>query len=154
DPYARLILIGGYEGMEKYHIYLKTLLTELDLADVTFAKHITLSDLVAYYSIADAFLCMSEHEGFCIPLLEAVHFNVPIFAFNACAIPETLSGGGILILKKDFKQIAELIKLVLENDKTKTKLVQEQKEKMRVFERQDLKRQLETILQKFITTKD
>lgn len=146
NPHSQLILIGGYEGTEKYHTYLKTLLMELDLKDVLFSKHIPLNELIAHYYTADAFLSMSEHEGFCLPLLEAMHFGLPVFAFNSSAISETLNNSGILILKKDFKTIAELIDKILDNEERKTKLIARQKQRVEEFNQHDLKQKLKNIL--------
>ena len=53
-------------------------------------------ELVAYYEVADLFLCASEHEGFCVPLIEAFHMGLPVVARAATAVPATLDGGGVL----------------------------------------------------------
>jgi glycosyltransferase involved in cell wall biosynthesis len=58
---------------------------------------------------------MNKHEGFCVPLLEGMHFGVPILAYNSTAIPEALGGPGVLINKKNYLEIAELINLLVED---------------------------------------
>ncbi len=62
--------------------------------------HISFSELIVFYKTVDVFLCMSEHEGFCVPLVEAMYFDVPILAY-AAAVPETLCGSSMLLAQKD-----------------------------------------------------
>ena len=66
-------------------------------------------ELNAIYKISSLFLCMSEHEGFCIPLIEAMVHDVPVLAYEAAAVPETLDGAGILFREKRFDLIAEMM---------------------------------------------
>jgi len=149
DSQAKLFIVGGFERMGKYYRYLKSLLIELDLIDVTFAGHVSLKDLLAYYSISDAFICMSEHEGFCIPLLEAMYFKIPVFAFSACAIPETLENSGIIIYEKKFRQVAELVNNILSHDTLKEKIIKKQSQRVKNFNRETLKQKLIAILENF-----
>ena len=65
-------------------------------------------DLVTYYKISDAFVMMSEHEGFCVPVLEAFYSKLPVIAFDAGAVGETMRGGGVLLDKKD-NRVASII---------------------------------------------
>ena len=127
NPQSRLFLVGSYVGMEKYCAYLRALALELGLRDVVFTGHVTLPQLVAYYRIADLFLCMSEHEGFGIPLVESMYFGVPIVAYNAAAVPYTLGGSGVLVDEKDYPRIAELMDVILREEKVKRKIVDVQK---------------------------
>ena len=60
---------------------------------VVHGEHLTSAELAAWYGAADVFVCLSEHEGFCIPLLEAMQFDLPIVAFAAGAVPETVGNG-------------------------------------------------------------
>ncbi|HCT91258.1 MAG TPA: hypothetical protein DF613_07755 [Lachnospiraceae bacterium] len=70
---------------------------------------------MAYYHIADLFLCMSAHEGFCIPLVEAMHFHIPIIAHASTAVPGTLAGSGVLVYSRDPEIVAETMNAVIEN---------------------------------------
>ena len=58
------------------------------------------AELIAYYAAADVFVCVSDHEGFCLPVLEAMHRRVPVVAYHAGAIPETLAGAGLCLSSK------------------------------------------------------
>ncbi len=109
EPRSRLLLVGEHKGFEGYFGRLNQLVGELRLDEVVFAGHVDDEDLVAYYRIADAFLCLSEHEGFCVPLVEAMRFGVPVVAYDAGAVAETLRGGGVLLREKRPELVAELI---------------------------------------------
>lgn len=122
NPKSCLYLVGSYKGNEHYLFYLQKLIDKLDLEDVFFTGLVSDSELVAYYKSADLFLSMSEHEGFCVPLIEAMLFKIPIIAYEAGAVPETLGKGGVLVNKKDFRVIAELIDIVIEGKQIKEKI--------------------------------
>src|SRR5439155_17061291 len=112
---SRLLLVGTAGGLERYLYHLREVVDSLDLREhVLFAGHASLPELVAYYRVAQVFLCMSEHEGFCVPLLEAMVHGVPIIAYAAAGVPEALGGAGILVNDKDYPMIAEIASLVTE----------------------------------------
>jgi glycosyltransferase involved in cell wall biosynthesis len=66
-------------------------------------------DLRAYYRAADVFITCSQHEGFCVPLLESMYFEVPILARAAAAIPYTLGGAGLTFKELDLPLLAEAV---------------------------------------------
>lgn len=128
DKDARLFLVGNYSEGDKYYQFLVKHIKKLGVEDVIFPGHIPFDEILAYYSIADVFLCMSEHEGFCVPLVEAMFFNVPIIAYDSCAVPNTLNGTGVLIENKKWSDIAEQMhKIVADEDYKKNLLAGEQK---------------------------
>lgn len=102
-PDARLILVGtGGDQMRLYEQRLRLYAKRLGLEDdIFFTGHISFPEILAYYSTASVFLCESEHEGFCVPLLEAMCFDVPVVAYDSCAIADTLGGAGVLLSDKD-----------------------------------------------------
>ncbi|MGI8793876.1 MAG: glycosyltransferase family 4 protein, partial [Acidimicrobiales bacterium] len=90
DPKATLTIIGG-KTADIYYRSLQVLIDELDVADsVELTDTISFPELLAYYRTSDVFVCLSEHEGFMVPLLEAMHFGVPVVAYARTAVPETL----------------------------------------------------------------
>ncbi len=102
NPNSRLFLVGNAGIMGKYEAQLRAYARLLGIGDrVIFTGHIKFNAILAYYRLADVFVCMSEHEGFCVPLLEAMHFDVPIVAYASTAVPGTLGGGGLLLKEKD-----------------------------------------------------
>lgn len=129
DKDARLFLCGGLSS-PKYYAQLAGLIHELQLPDVIFTNHIKFQELLAYYRLADVFVCMSEHEGFCVPLLEAMYFDVPIVAYSAAAIPETLGGAGILLKEKDFIAASEAIRKLQEDGEFRQGIIDAQRKRL------------------------
>ena len=131
DPESRLILVGHGAGVESYAARLRTLAMQLGISRaVVFTWHVTDEQLVAYYKTAHIFVCMSEHEGFCVPLIEAMHFGLPVLAYAAGSIPETLGGSGILVRAKDPAILAETAHAVLEDETLKVKIINRQRERL------------------------
>jgi glycosyltransferase involved in cell wall biosynthesis len=101
-PDSRLLLVGSSHGTEEYGDYLRQEITALGLNDaVLLAGKVSQSDLASYYRVASVFTCASEHEGFCVPLLEAMVFGVPVIAYNCCAVPEIVDKAGVLLDDKN-----------------------------------------------------
>ncbi len=100
DPAARLRLVGGSSS----HAYLTALQryrSALQLDDaVDIVGEVSDGELAAHYQAADVFVCASDHEGFCIPLLEAMHHGLPIVAYASSAVPETLGSAGVVLASK------------------------------------------------------
>ena len=115
NPRSRLLLVGSYSGFEKYLSMLHALVARLGTPDVHFLGHVRNEELTALYDIADVFLCQSEHEGFCVPLIEAFYKQVPVIAFASTAVPATMDGGGVLHDDKDPLHVAELMAAVLDD---------------------------------------
>jgi glycosyltransferase involved in cell wall biosynthesis len=113
NPRSRLLLVGSYSGFEKYLELLTTLVARLGTPDVHFLGHVSNEELSALYDVADLFLCASEHEGFCVPLMEAFYKRVPVLAYAATAVPATMDGGGVLYETKDPADIAKVMDAVL-----------------------------------------
>jgi L-malate glycosyltransferase len=132
DRNSRLLLVGEWVGFEKYYEALVRMVDELALKDVVFTGHVDDDDLVAYYEVADLFLCLSEHEGYCVPLVEAFEFGVPVMALDAGAVPETLGGAGVLIREKRIDEIAMMAHAIVTDEELRTKIVDGQD---RVLER-------------------
>ncbi|MDE6729733.1 MAG: glycosyltransferase, partial [Oscillospiraceae bacterium] len=141
NPKSRLIFVGNPGGMEKYDQRLKNYTDLLNLMpeDVIFTGHIKFPEILAYYQIADLFLCMSEHEGFCVPLVEAMYFNVPVIAYRSCAVPETLGAGGCIVDSKNPAEISLLIREILSNPELKQKIIRNQRERLQDFQYQKIK---------------
>ena len=116
EPRSRLLLVGDHRGSERYFDPLRELVAQLGAEEVVFTGHVDDEDLYAYYRVADLFLCLSDHEGFCVPLQEAMHFGVPVVAYAAGAVEETLRGGGILLREKDPSLVAGIVNEVLTSD--------------------------------------
>lgn len=128
NPNSRLILAGEYRGFERYLAEIQQIVGRYDLKEVWIPGHVPFDDLVAYYRRADLYLSLSEHEGFGVPLLEAFHNKIPVIAYDAAAVAETMNGGGLLIKSKDPERICGLIE-ALRNDPSLRKRVVQGEEK-------------------------
>lgn len=117
DHDAELVLVGSHRDQPQYFERLGALAAQLGVADaVTFTGSVSLAELVAYYEAASCFVCLSEHEGFAVPLLEAMRFRRPIVALDAAAVGETLGGAGILLERRDLAEAAEAAALLIERE--------------------------------------
>ncbi|HVL66660.1 MAG TPA: glycosyltransferase family 4 protein [Vicinamibacterales bacterium] len=115
NPRSRLLLVGSYSGFERYLAMLQGMIAALGTPDVHFLGHVSNEELSALYDVADLFLCASEHEGFCVPLIEAFYKRVPVLAYAATAVPATMDGGGVLFHTKDPLHVARLMEAVLDD---------------------------------------
>ncbi len=124
SPAVRLIVVGNVNTLPKYFLAVQDLAARFYLTgeDVLFTGHLPADEFLAAYRLADVFLSMSEHEGFCLPLLESCFFNVPVVAYDAGAVAETLDGAGILFRDKDPARVAGLVEQVLENEPLRRQL--------------------------------
>lgn len=109
EPNARLSLVGSFAGTEQYHALLKAIVRDLRLPHVDIVGSVPEDHLCAYYQHSHVFVCMSEHEGFGIPLLEAMQAQIPVLAYASSAVPETLDGAGVLFQDKHFDELGEWI---------------------------------------------
>lgn len=122
---AVLHLVGRPFSKE-YFLLLKKLANELEVEDnVNFSMGVTSEQLASYYRDSDALVSLSEHEGFCVPLLEAMHHSLPIVAFNSSAISETLGSAGILINSNDPVTVAVAMDRILTDTPLRKVLEQE-----------------------------
>ncbi len=135
---SRLILVGEYRGFERYFFELMRLVEKLRLKDVIFTGHVTHEELMAIYRATDVFVCMSEHEGFCVPLIESFYFQIPVVAYASCAVEETMNGGGILVKKKDFPAIAAVIDEIVRNEDFRRKIVEGQNRALKKYRKENI----------------
>ncbi|MEE1242773.1 MAG: glycosyltransferase, partial [Frisingicoccus sp.] len=149
NPKSRLILVGNHLMTPGYYPRLSNYIEKLGVEDVVFTGHIRFDEILAYYKIADVFLCLSEHEGFCVPLVEAMYFDVPIVAYDSCAIGETLGGSGLLLPEKDPAVVAEAINLIMEDRELREKLIMGQRKRLEDFQHDKIKEQFLNAIRRF-----
>ncbi len=126
NPRSRLLFVGSYSGFERYLAMLHGLVARLGTPDVHFLGHVSNEELTALYDVADLFLCASEHEGFCVPLIESFYKRVPVLAYAATAVPATMDGGGVLYETKDPFEIARLMAAILDDANLEDRIVASQ----------------------------
>lgn len=116
---------------EAYLKYLKNLIQELYLEEnVKILEKTTEEEKFSHMESFDLFVSMSEHEGFGIPLLEAVEFGIPVFAFQSSSISETMQGKGILFPEKNFEKLVNMILYIHENESIAIQVAKSQAEIM------------------------
>lgn len=109
DPDARLTLVGSPSSY-RYLRAVTKLASDLDLgSSFEHRDDLRFSELVDCYRRADVLVCLSEHEGFCAPLVEAMEMRVPVVAYSAAAVPETVAGAGLLLDDKDPVAVASAV---------------------------------------------
>jgi glycosyltransferase involved in cell wall biosynthesis len=123
DRRARLTFVGG-QSAGLYWRALHQLAEDLDIADaVTFADTVSHGELLAYYRSSDVFVLLSEHEGFNVPVLEAMHFGIPVVAYASSAVPDTVGDGGLLLTDKDPVVVATAVERLRSDESLRRVLV-------------------------------
>jgi len=115
DRRARLLLVGAQTGFTDYVAALHDLIARLRIPDVHLVGHVSNEELTAFYDVADVFLSASAHEGFCVPLVEAFYKSLPVVAYAAAAVPDTMDGAGVLYERTDPRHVASLIHTLIAN---------------------------------------
>lgn len=135
DREARLILVGYGNDKEAYYCHLINLIQRWGLTNhVMLAGQVSDAQLLAFYRTAHLFWSMSEHEGFCVPLIEAMWFDIPVLAYKSSAVPETLGKAGIMFTRKDnLVQVAALAKLLVKDKELRDKVIKPQQQRRESF---------------------
>jgi glycosyltransferase involved in cell wall biosynthesis len=135
DAYYRFIFVGRYDGLPRYYAQIRALLDQYEMLPdrFWFTGPVPDEDLAAFYRWADAYVSLSEHEGFCVPLVEAMAADVPILAYAAGAVPETLGGAGLLFAPKDLEVAAELLGSVVYDRDLRRRVLDGQRRRLRDF---------------------
>jgi glycosyltransferase involved in cell wall biosynthesis len=135
DQKARLILVGYGDTNDPYYLHVMSTINRLRLTKhVIVAGQSTDAQLLAFYRTAHLFWSMSEHEGFCVPLIESMWFDIPILAFKSSAVPETLGKAGMMFTSKDnLIQVAALAKIIVKDEILRSKIISAQRQRRNDF---------------------
>ena len=135
DSYYRFIFVGRYDGLPRYHAMVRALIVQYQMLPerFVFTGAVPDDDLAAYYRWADAYVSLSEHEGFCVPLVEAMAADVPVLAYAAGAVPETLGGAGVLFAPKDLEFAAEMLGTLVYDRPVRERVLEGQRRRLRDF---------------------
>lgn len=121
---STLWLVGIDTDTELYSFALKRLVRDFNLTDsVRFVGCMADSEVRALYENCSAYICMSEHEGFCLPVIEAMHFGLPVVAYASSALPDTVGSGGVLVREKRHPELAELLVMLAQPGELRRKVV-------------------------------
>jgi glycosyltransferase involved in cell wall biosynthesis len=133
NPKAHLWLVG-YRFLTVYQQFLESLIARLELEDaVTFTDRVSLGDLRTYYEACDVFVYASRHEGFGVPLLESMYFDLPVLAHNSTTVPETLGPAGVLFSRLAYAEIAEALDLLVVDAELRQHIIRRQRQRLAEF---------------------
>ena len=148
DPKARLWVVGA-PSSDTYWEALHAFARDSGLGDaVRLTGGVPAGVLAAHYRTADAFLCLSDHEGFCVPLVEAMHHGVPIVAYAAGAVPETLGDAGVLLPGKKPSDVAAALHRVLSDGSVRDSLVAAGRRRLALFELERSRASMRAVFEK------
>ncbi len=135
SPLVRLIVVGKTTSLPEYYKALIRLADDFYLKpdEICFTGHIPDKEMFALYRAADVFVSMSEHEGFGLPFMESMFFDLPIIAYDCTAVPHTLDGAGILMKTRRPELVAEMIRVVTQDDILKKKILAGQRNRLQRF---------------------
>jgi glycosyltransferase involved in cell wall biosynthesis len=147
---SQLFLVGDFRGMEKYYGGLQKLMDRMELEDVHLTGHVDFSELTAYFKMAQVYLSMSEHEGFGVPLIEAFYNQIPVVAYEAGAVRETMNGGGVLLKEKKELAAAALIDRIVNEKELRERLIRSQSKALEKYQKKNVSRILRSHIQEVL----
>src|SRR5712664_3213111 len=148
DAYYRFIFIGRFDVVPRYYSMIRALMAEYRFLDDRFVFTGPVSDdeLAVYYRHAAVYISLSEHEGFCVPLVEAMAADVPVLAYAAAAVPDTLGGAGVQFAPKDLEMAAELLGSLAFDDTLRATVIAGQRRRLADFGDARITRELTALL--------
>lgn len=148
DTEYRFIFVGKTDGVPRYYNMVRALIVEFQMpADrFWFTGAVPEEDLATFYRYATAYISLSEHEGFCVPLVEAMAADVPVLAYGSTAVPDTLGGAGVCFTPKDLEYAAEVLGELAYNDSFRAHVIAGQRRRLQDFGEARLTRDITTLL--------
>jgi L-malate glycosyltransferase len=148
DAYYRFIFVGRYDVVPRYYATIRALMSEYRLLNdrFIFTGAVPDEELAVYYRHAAVYISLSEHEGFCVPLVEAMAANVPILAYSAAAVPDTLGGAGVQFSPKDFEYAGELLGSLAFDDDLRAQVLAGQRRRLADFGEARIARELASVI--------
>ena len=148
DAYYRFIFVGRYDVVPRYYATIRALMTEYRLLDdrFIFTGPIPDEELAVYYRHAAVYISLSEHEGFCVPLVESMAADVPVLAYAAAAVPDTLGGAGVQFAPKDLEHAAELLGELAFDDELRAAVIAGQRRRLADFGDARIMRELASVI--------
>ena len=148
DTEYRFIFVGKTDGLPAYYNMVRALVAEYQMPTdrFIFTGAVPEEDLAAYYRSARVYISLSEHEGFCVPLLEAMASDVPVLAFASTAVPDTLGGAGVQFFPKDLEFAAELLGELAYNVVLRAHVIDGQRHRLAAFSEARLRDDVSSLL--------
>jgi glycosyltransferase involved in cell wall biosynthesis len=151
DPYYRFIFVGRYDVVPRYYAAIRALMDEYKMLPerFLFTGPVPDAELAAYYRASSVYISLSEHEGFCVPLVEAMAMDVPVLAYAAAAVPDTLGGAGVQFAPKDLEYAAELLGMLAFEDGPRDAVLAGQRKRLADFGDHVIQQRLSSALSVF-----
>jgi glycosyltransferase involved in cell wall biosynthesis len=151
DAYYRFIFVGRYDVVPRYYATIRALLSEYKMLEerFIFTGPVPDAELAAYYRASSVYISLSEHEGFCVPLLEAMAMDVPVLAYSAAAVPDTLGGAGVQFAPKDLEYVAELLGMLAFEESPREEVIAGQRRRLLDFGDPVIEQRLASVLSGF-----
>ena len=149
DAYYRFIFVGRCDVVPRYYATIRALMAEYRLLPdrFVFTGPVPDEELAVYYRRAAVYVSLSEHEGFCVPLVEAMAADVPVLAYSAGAVPDTLGGAGVQFAPKDLEYAAELLGALAFDDDLRADVIAGQRRRLADFGDARITRDLTAVIQ-------
>lgn len=147
DEQYRFVFVGKTDATPTYYAAIRALLERYRMPQgrFIFTGPVPDEDLATYYRTASVYISLSEHEGFCVPLLEAMAADVPVLAYSTAAVPDTLGGAGIQFAPKDLEYAAELLGELAYNDGLRQQVIAGQRARLADFGDGRIRKELERL---------
>ncbi len=151
DAHYRFIFVGRYDVVPQYYAAIRALMAEYKMLPerFIFTGAVPDAELAAYYRAASVYISLSEHEGFCVPLLEAMAMDVPVLAYAAAAVPDTLGGAGVQFAPKDLEYAAELLGMLAFEDHPREEVLAGQRRRLNDFGDSVIQQRLASLISAF-----
>ncbi|MSO55746.1 MAG: glycosyltransferase [Acidobacteria bacterium] len=151
DAYYRFIFVGRYDVVPRYYAAIRALMSEYKLLPerFIFTGPVPDAELAAYYRASSVYVSLSEHEGFCVPLVEAMAMDVPVLAYGAAAVPDTLGGAGVQFAPKDLEYAAELMGMLAFEDGPREAVLAGQRQRLGDFGDAVIQQRLASLISAF-----
>jgi L-malate glycosyltransferase len=151
NPSSKLVLVGSSRTAPGYDIYLRALAQTLGVAGAVQMGPATEVELAAHYAAAHVFVCLSQHEGFCVPLVEAMNFGLPIVALARTAVVDTMRYAGVLLASAHPALVAETVNVVLTDAQVRQQVLAAQHERAQAFAEPVVEAQAKAVLGRLAT---
>ena len=146
NPFSRLIIVGSPWSCPRYYTMLRLLIGDLGLENVCFEGFASPAGLQAYYRLADLFVCTSAHEGYCLPLVEAMDQGVPVIARAEGGTPEAMDGAGVLYEDLSAAELGVLFDRVLTDEPLRQEILASQRQRIQRAHSRDIEAELRRLL--------
>lgn len=147
---SRLVIVGSERAVPAYFMMLRMYAAELGVEEVCFERYVLPEELPSYYAAADLYVCASRHEGYCLPLIEAMYKGVPVIARNVGGVPEAMGGAGVLFDELPATGLAALFDRVISDDALRAEILSSQRVRIETIMRRPARNELRMLLEEVV----